>query len=99
MAVSASTVIVSILLALTVIVELLAVTGLVAMRTTMQRVHFIAPATCVGPVLAGIAVAVGTHATPSLGAKGIVVALVLVLFSGVLSHETALAAISRERSR
>ncbi len=96
---SFATLLAAALLAAAVIVELLAVAGLVTMRTTMQRLHFVAPATCVGPVLAGLAVAVGTHATPSQGAKGIVIALVLVLFSGVLSHETALAAVSREQAR
>lgn len=93
---SAASVAVTGLLALTVIVELLAVLGLVTMRTTMQRLHFIGPATCAGPVLAGVAVAVGTHATPNQGAKGIVIAFVLLLFAGVLSHETALAAVARE---
>lgn len=94
---SVQTFIVGALLAVTVLVEFLAVLGLLTMRTTMQRLHFIGPATCVGPVLAGLAVAVGTHATPNQGAKGIVITIVLLLFGGVLSHETGLAAYSRER--
>ncbi len=94
---SVQTFLVGALLSATVIVELLAVLGLVAMRTTMQRLHFIGPATCVGPVLAGAAVAIGTHATPNQGAKGIVIAVALLLFGGVLSHETGRAAVARER--
>lgn len=96
---SAQTIAVTVLLALAVLVEWLAVLGLVTMRTTMQRLHFVAPATGVGPVLAGVAVAVGSHATPSQGAKGILVAVVLLLFGGALAHETGLAAVARGDER
>ena len=85
----------ALLLVAGVLVEVLSVVGLVAMRTTLQRLHFVGPATCVGPVLIGAAVTLGTHATPSQGTKGLLVALVLALFSGVLSHETGLAAVAR----
>lgn len=93
---SASSALVTALLALAVVVDVLSVAGLLAMRTAIQRLHFVAPAACVAPVLAGIAVVLGTHATPSQGAKGLIVAAALVLFSGVLSHETARAIVSRE---
>jgi len=92
---TAGNLIVAVLLALAVLVEVLAVAGLLSLRATMQRLHVVGPATCVGPVLVGIAVAVGTHATPSQGAKGLLIALVLLLFAGVLSHETGRAAIAR----
>lgn len=93
---SVQSAIVTTLLALAVLVELLAVLGLATMRTTMQRLHFIAPATCVGPVLAALAVAIAPHRSQSEAGKGLVIALVLLLFSGVLSHETGLTAASRE---
>jgi hypothetical protein len=85
-----------ILVSLCVTIDVLAVFGLFAMRTTMQRLHFVGPMTCVAPVLAGIAILMGTHATPSQGAKGLLIALVLATFGGMLSHETARAAIARE---
>ena len=94
---NASGVAVAVLLGLAVVVDALAVTGLLAMRTTLQRLHFVGPATVVAPLLAGIAVAIATHATASQGGKGLLIALVLLLFSGVLSHETGRAAVSRER--
>ncbi|HZO95249.1 MAG TPA: monovalent cation/H(+) antiporter subunit G [Candidatus Baltobacteraceae bacterium] len=89
-------VVVAILLALAVLVEVLAVTGLIVLRTTMQRLHVVGAATCVAPVLVGVAAAVGTHATPSQGAKGLLIALLLVVFGGVLSHATGQAAYARE---
>lgn len=92
---SATGVAVAALLGLAVLVDVLAVAGLLAMRTTLQRLHFVGPATCVAPVLAGIAVAVAGHATSSQGGKGLLIALVLLLFSGALSHETGRAAASR----
>lgn len=93
---SASELIVGVLLVLAVLVELLAVAGLVAMRTTMQRLHVVGPAVCVGPVLIGIAVALGTHATADQAGKGLVIAFVLLLFAGVLSHVTGRAAAARD---
>lgn len=84
------------LLVLGVIVEVLSVAGLVLMRTSLQRLHFVGPATIVGPVLVGLAIALGTHATPSQGAKGLLIAAVLAIFSGVISHETGCAALARE---
>ncbi len=96
MAVSLTTVAIVVLLTLAVIVDVIAVAGLFALRTTMQRLHLVAQAACVAPALAGVAVTIGTHATPSQGAKGLLIALVMALFSGVLSHETGRAAYARE---
>jgi len=86
------------LLALCVVVEVLSVAGLVVMRTPLQRLHFVAPATCVAPVLAGVAVVLGTHATPDQAGKALLIALVLAVFSGVISSETARAIVARERA-
>ncbi len=66
------------------------------MRSPMQRLHFVGPASLVAPALAGVAVVIGTHATAGQGPKGIVVAAVLALFGGVISHETGRAIVSRE---
>jgi len=87
---------VDVLLALSVLVELLAVTGLVVLRTTMQRLHVVALATAVGPALVGVAVAIGTHATANQAAKGLLIALVLLVFGGVLSHETGRTVLAHE---
>lgn len=96
---SATAVLVVVLLTFGVIVEGLAVLGLVILRTTMQRLHVVGPATVVGPVLIALATALGTHATPAQGAKGLLIALVLLTFAGVLSHETARAAAARDGGR
>jgi multisubunit Na+/H+ antiporter MnhG subunit len=84
------------LLGMASVVEVLACTGLVAMRTTLQRLHFVGPATCVAPWLVAVAVMLGTHATGNQAAKALAIALVLSLFSGVLAHETGCAARARD---
>lgn len=86
------------LLVTAVLVELTCVLGLCVMRTPLQKLHFIGPATCVGPVFAGLAVLCGTHATASQAGKGLVVAIVLLTFAGVLSHETGRCIALRERN-
>ena len=95
---SANSVLVTFLLAAAVVVDVLAVTGLAIMRTPMQRLHFIGPVVCVAPVFTAVAVLIGTHATPSQAGKGALIALVLVLFGGVLSHETGRAIVARAES-
>jgi len=94
--VTLTTSIITILLVVSVIVEALSVTGLIAMRTPLQRLHYVGPATVVGPTLIGVAVTLGTHATPAQGAKGLLVAALLAAFNGVVSHDTGCAALARE---
>lgn len=84
------------LLGVASVVEVLACTGLVAMHTTLQRLHFVGPATCVAPWLVTVAVVLGTHATGNQAAKALAIAFILSLFSGVLSHETGCAALARD---
>jgi multisubunit Na+/H+ antiporter MnhG subunit len=84
------------LVVLAVLVEILCCLGIVVMRTPLQRLHFIGPASVVGPVLIGIAVAFAKHPYPGSGFKAAFIALVLVVFSGMLQHETARAALARE---
>jgi multisubunit Na+/H+ antiporter MnhG subunit len=84
------------LVVLAVLVEILCCVGIVVMRTPLQRLHFIGPASVVGPVLLGIAVAFAKHPYPGSGFKAAFIALVLVVFSGMLQHETARAALARE---
>lgn len=93
---TAASIAIAALLGLAVLLEAVAVAGLFALRTTMQRLHLVGLATCLPPVLAGIAVVIGTHATANQAGKGLLIALVLLLFGGTLSHETGRAAFSRE---
>ena len=79
------------LLALAFVVQLGCVWGLMAMPHVFDRIHFLTPATSVTPLLLAGAVI----ARESLNHRGIMsalVALVLMMFSPVVSHATIRAA-------
>ena len=83
------------LLALTVLVEVICCAGILAMRTPLQRLHFIGPAAMVCPVLVALAVAVSKNPLSGAGLKALFIAAVMVVFAPVLSHATGRAAFVR----
>jgi multisubunit Na+/H+ antiporter MnhG subunit len=92
MAVSIAHVAIAALLALTVLVELICCAGILAMRTPLQRLHFVGPAAMVCPVLVALAVGVSKNPLSGAGLKALFIAAVLVVFAPVLSHATGRAA-------
>jgi multicomponent Na+:H+ antiporter subunit G len=93
--VNAGDAIVYVLLAMGVALELLACSGVVAMRNVYARLHFIAPS-CLGAVL--IAAAVCVREGPSyVGIKAVLLAAFLLITSPALTHVTARAALINER--
>jgi monovalent cation/proton antiporter MnhG/PhaG subunit len=88
-------VLVDVLLALTVLLQLVSALGVLAMPHVFDRLHYLAPATSVAPVLLAGAVV----ATESLDHQGILAVLIAVFFLGfqpVITHATARAARIRE---
>ena len=90
--------IVAILLALGVASVLLSCAGVVVMRAPLDRLHFTAPASTIGPVLIAAAVLV-EEPLSSAGIKAVMVALLIVVTTPVLSHATAHAARVRRHGR
>jgi multicomponent Na+:H+ antiporter subunit G len=81
-------VVVAALLAAGVLVQLLCAVGVVAMRDVFDRLHYVGPASAVGPFLfAAAALVEDSFSQP--GVKALVVALLLAVTSPVLSHATA----------
>lgn len=80
-----------VLLALGVGVEWLCCLGLLLGRTALDRLHYLGPATLLGPLL--IAAAVVVHeALSQAGIKAILLVLAFLISSPVLSHATGRAA-------
>jgi multisubunit Na+/H+ antiporter MnhG subunit len=95
MAVSVAHAAIAALLALAVLVELICCAGILAMRTPLQRLHFVGPAAMVCPVLVALAVAVSKNPLSGAGLKALFIAAVMVVFAPVLSHATGRAALVR----
>jgi multisubunit Na+/H+ antiporter MnhG subunit len=95
MAVSADHAVIAVLLALAVLVEAICCVGILVMKTPLQRLHFIGPASMVCPVLIAIAVAVSKNPLSGAGLKAMFIAAVLVVFAPVVSHATGRAALAR----
>lgn len=75
-------------------VEALCCVGLLAMRTTFARIHFLGPATILGGT--SIAGAIVVHeALSSAGIKAILIAAALLTASPLLGHVTGRAAYLR----
>lgn len=91
-------VVVAVLLTLGVASVLLSCAGLVVMRTPLDRLHFTAPASTIGPVLivAGVLV---EEPLSSAGIKAAMVGLLIGITTPVLSHATARAARIRRHGR
>ncbi|MEA2720367.1 MAG: multicomponent Na+:H+ antiporter subunit [Candidatus Eremiobacteraeota bacterium] len=92
---SAAHAVIAALLGLAVLVELVCCAGILVMRTPLQRLHFIGPASMVCPVLIALAVAVSKNPLSGAGLKALFIAAVLVAFAPVASHATGRAALAR----
>jgi multicomponent Na+:H+ antiporter subunit G len=75
--------------------EILCCIGVVVARDVFDRLHFVGPASTLGPVAIGAAVVVEAPLEQA-GVKSIIVVLVLVLINPVLTHATARAARVRQ---
>ena len=84
------------LLALAAVVVVGSVVGLVAARDDLDRLHYLAPASVVSPVLIAAAV-VAREAFDGRAIKALLVAAVFVVLNPVLSQATARAQRVRER--
>ena len=85
---SARDLVIDVLLALTVASAALSCAGILVMRRSLARLHYVGPLVMVCPVLAGIAVAIGKHPYAGSGFKALFIAAVLVLFGPMLTHQT-----------
>jgi monovalent cation/proton antiporter MnhG/PhaG subunit len=95
-AVSVRGVSVDILLGLATAIVLASSVGVLVMRDTYQKLHYVTPAAVVAPVLVALAVLVQSGSTENSAETGL--ALVFILIGGpVLSHATTRAVRIREK--
>jgi multicomponent Na+:H+ antiporter subunit G len=95
--VSASELIVWVLLAVGVAAVLVGVLGVLVASDVYDRLHFTGPAAIFGPTCLALAVVIDEGPLSQAGLKSILVALLLLALSPVLVHATARAAFVRER--
>jgi multicomponent Na+:H+ antiporter subunit G len=86
---------IAVLLGLAVLVQLGSALGLLLMPHVYDRLHFLAPATSLAPVLVAGAV-VTREALDHQGVLSVLIALFMLAFQPVLTHATARAARIRE---
>jgi multisubunit Na+/H+ antiporter MnhG subunit len=86
---------IDVLLGLAVLVALGSVVGLIVARDDLDRLHFLAPASVVAPVLVAAAV-VGREALDGRGIKALLVAGFFLVLNPILSQATARAQRVRE---
>lgn len=86
--------VVALLLGFAVLVELLCAVGIVVMRSPFDRLHYLAPATTLGPFALAIAVLVA-ECEGQAKIKAVLVAVVLLTTGPILTHATARAAWTR----
>jgi monovalent cation/proton antiporter MnhG/PhaG subunit len=84
---TAKGVLIAILLVLAVLVELLACVGVLLMPNLNDRLHFVTPASSVGPVLVAGAI-VAKESFDHQGIAAVLVAVFLAVFGPVVSHAT-----------
>lgn len=89
---------IGVVLALAVLCAAVSCAGIVAMRTTMQRLHFVGPLAMLAPVLFALAESISQKPLSAPALKADFIALTLVLFAPVLTHATGRAAVSRAQS-
>ena len=89
-------VLVAVLLILGVGIELVCCLGVLVMRGVYDRLHYTGPASF-GAVLIAAAVVIREGVLSQIGAKAVLIAVVLLVVSPVLVHATARAARLRER--
>ena len=87
-------VIVGILLAAAVVVEVACALGVLLTRTPLNRLHFLGPATIVGPLIVAAAVWV-EHGVDQSSFKATLVLVLLVASGPILSYVTAHAVIEQ----
>ncbi len=92
---SGRTVVVWVLLAAAALVTLLCSVAVAAMRSPLQRLHFIAPPTTLSAAFVTIALFIDEHDKDACG-KAVLVTIVLTMMNGVATHATARAARIRE---
>jgi multisubunit Na+/H+ antiporter MnhG subunit len=95
MAVSVAHAAIAVLLGLAMLVEAICCAGILAMKTPLQRLHYVGPAAMVSPVLIALAIAVSKNPLSGAGLKAFFIAAVLVVFAPVISHATGRAALAR----
>ncbi len=88
-------IIVWILLALAFVVEVLCCVGLLAMRNPFDRLHAVAPANILPPLLVTVAMLVQTGFS-SATIKALLIAAALIFTSPIVTHAIARAARLRE---
>ena len=89
-------ILVAVLLILGVGIELVCCLGVLVMRGVYDRLHYTGPASF-GAVLIAAAVVIREGVLSQIGAKAVLIAVVLLVVSPVLVHVTARAARLRER--
>jgi len=72
-----------------VVVAALSCIGMLKMRTSLQRLHYLGPLAMVAPPLVGLAVALARNTYQGAGYKAVFIAVLVALFAPILSHETA----------
>ena len=87
------------LLVLGVLAELVCVLGVVWLRDTLDRLHFAAAGTTVGPVLVALAVALVGMSTVSALVQSLAALLALLVLNPVLTHATGRAVHRLRRAR
>lgn len=95
MALTPQQVVIDVLLGLAVLIAAGSVVGLVTARDDLDRLHFIAPASVVAPVLVAIAVVV-REALDGRALKALLVAAFFLVLNPILSQATARAQRTRE---
>ncbi|MFC4638923.1 monovalent cation/H(+) antiporter subunit G [Deinococcus hohokamensis] len=88
---------VAVLLSLGVLVTLLCTLGVVLGRTAYEKLHFLGPLAPLSAVMFAAAVVVQNSSTQG-SIKAVLVALVLLLANGVLTHATARALHLRDQN-
>jgi monovalent cation/proton antiporter MnhG/PhaG subunit len=89
-------IVIDVLLSIGVLVQLLSCIGVLFMPNLMDRLHFLSPATSVGPWFVAAAIVI-EEAFAHQGIFAVIVAGFLLLFGPVLTHATARAARIRQR--
>jgi multicomponent Na+:H+ antiporter subunit G len=77
-----------------VVVEIVCAVGMLLMRNALDRLHFLGPATIVGPLLVALAVWL-RHGIDQAGLKAGLVLVLLVVSGPILSYVTARAVVER----
>lgn len=85
---------VAVLLGFGVLIELLSAVGMLAMRNPFDRLHYLAPATTLGPLAIAVAVLVA-EADAQAKIKSVLVVVVLLVSGPILTHATARASWTR----